>query len=178
MGSQRGVRAGVVLSLLAISALTGCATAEPGVAAYVDGSRITDQQVTDAVKGISGTLSEGQQVSTPAVVNALIHGEISEHLAAQHNIAITDSERNTVLKGSNLEPFVSIPAARPVAYDVADQQIVSAKLGSAAYLAAVAKQQVKLNPRYGVLDPAQQLIVSDESGSLAKPGTPTPEPPQ
>jgi hypothetical protein len=68
-----------------------------------------------------------------------------------------------------------VPAGRPVAYDVADQQIVSGKLGSQAYLAAVAQQSVTLNPRFGVLDPAQKTIINDKSASLARPvATPTP----
>lgn len=179
MSAQHGVRAGAVAATVAaLIGLAGCSGAEPGVAAYVDGTKITDTQVSAAVAGISATLAEGQQVSTPAVINAMIHGAIAEQLAAANNIAISDTERETLLKGSNLESLVTVPDARSVAYDVADQQIVSTKLGAEAYLAAVAQQDVTLNPRYGVLDPAQKLIVTDESGSLAKPGTPTPEIPQ
>jgi hypothetical protein len=53
---------------------------------------------------------------------------------------------------------------------------VAQKVGSQPYLDQVAQQQVTVNPRYGVLDPKQKLIVSDESGSLAKPAPPTPTP--
>ena len=34
------------------------------------------------------------------------------------------------------------------------------------------QQSVTLNPRYGVLDEKQKLIVTDESGSLARPASP------
>lgn len=165
-------------SALTLVALVGCANAEPGVAAYVDGIRITDQQVSGAVEGVSTTVAAGQQVSTAAVLNAMIYGAISERLAATNNIVINDAERATVLRGSAVEGLVNVPAARSVAYDLADQQIVSTKLGSEAFLAAVAEQDVTLNPRYGVLDPRQKLIVGDESGSLAKPVSPTPQIPQ
>lgn len=173
------VRVGVAASVVTLVALAGCANAEPGVAAYVDGTKITDRQVNAAVEGITSTLQEGQQVSTPAVLNAMIHGAIAEHLAEQNSIAITDSQRDVLLKDSNLASLVNVPSARTVAYDVADQQIVSTKLGPDAYLAAVEQQQVTLNPRYGVLDPKQKLIVSDQSGGLANPAiTPTPAIPQ
>ncbi len=173
------VRAGVAASVVTLVALTGCANAEPGVVAYVDGTKITDRQVSAAVEGISSTLQEGQQVSTPAVVNAMIHGAIAEHLAAQNNIVITDGQRDALIKESNLAGLVGVPSARPVAYDIADQQIVSTKLGPEAYLAAAEQQRVTLNPRYGVLDPEQKLIVSDQSGGLADPeSTPTPSVPQ
>ena len=81
-----------------------------------------------------------------------------------------------MLKGSNLEPLLAVPAAKPVAYDVADQEIVAQKIGGDAYLKRVGEQQVTLNPRYGVLDPQQKLIVTDQSGSLAKPVAPAPSP--
>ena len=58
---------------------------------------------------------------------------------------------------------------------VADAQIVTRKLGNR-YLTEIAKINVTLNPRYGVLDQGQKTIVSDESGSLAKPASPSPTP--
>jgi hypothetical protein len=106
----------------------------------------------------------------------MIHGVIAEHLAAQDGLAITDAQRDSVLKGSNLEPLLAVPTAKAVAYDVADQEIVSQKIGADAYLKRAGEQQVRLNPRYGVLDPQQKLIVADQSGSLAKPVAPSPSP--
>jgi hypothetical protein len=175
----KAIRAGVAASVVGLVALAGCANAEPGVAAYVDGTKITDREVTSAVDGITSTLQEGQEVSTPAVLNAMIHGAIAANLAAKNNIVITDSQRDTLLKDSNLAALVKVPSARVVAYDVADQEIVSKQLGADAYLAATEQQQVTLNPRYGVLDPKQKLIVSDQSGGLANPAiTPSPTVPQ
>lgn len=158
--------AGVVAVTLSVA---GCGNAEPSVVAYVGPSRITEQQVDDAVEGVSSILEEGQTVSRAAIVNALIHGAIAEQLAADNNIAITDGERDALIKNSNLAGLLNVPEARPVAYDVADQQIVSDRLGTAAYLAAVGEQQVTLNPRFGVLDPNQKTIIADKSASLAEP---------
>ena len=142
--------------------------------AYVGPTEITQDQLDDAVAGVTSTLQEGQQVSREAVVNAMIHGALAEQIAAANNIAVTDSERDAVLKGSELVGLLDVPAARPIAYDLADQQIVASKLGGEAYLKAVSEHPVTLNPRYGVLDPAQKLILTDQSGSLAKPLPPTP----
>jgi hypothetical protein len=161
----------VLVSLLA----AGCAQADPSVVADVGTSEITQQQVDDAVEGVSTILQEGQTVSRAAIVNALIHGEIAEKVAAANKITITDGERDALIKNSNLAGLLNVPKARPVAYDVADQQIVSDKVGSAAYLTAVGEQQVTLNPRFGVLDPNQKTIIADKSASLAEPA-PTPSP--
>jgi hypothetical protein len=155
----------VVLTLFA----TGCAKADPSVVAYVGTSTITQQQVDDAVEGVSTILQEGQAVSRAAIVNAMIHGLIAEQVAAANKITITDSQRDALIKDSNLAGLLQVPNGRPVAYDLADQQIVSAKVGSEAYLAAISEQQVTLNPRFGVLDPKEKLIIIDKSGSLAEP---------
>jgi hypothetical protein len=172
----RAVRAVVLAGVVLLTLLTaGCARQDPSVVAYVGNSEITQQQVDDAVEGVSSILQEGQSVSRSAIVNAMIHGLIAQDLAAANNIVITDSNRDTLIKNSNLAGLLNVPKGRPIAYDVADQQIVSQKLGSEAYLAAVAKQPVTLNPRFGVLDPNQKTIITDKSAALAKP-MPSPSP--
>jgi hypothetical protein len=132
-------------------------------------SKITQQQLDDAVEGVSSILQEGERVSSAAVVNAMIHGLIAEKVATANKITITDGERDALIKNSNLAGLLKVPQGRPVAYDLADQQIVSGKIGSEAYLAAVSEQQVTLNPRFGVLDPQQKTIITDQSASLAEP---------
>jgi hypothetical protein len=167
---RRGGRAVALAGVVVITLFAaGCAKADPSVVAYVGSSRITQQQVDDAVEGVSSILQEGQAVSRAAVVNSLIHGLIAEQVATANKITITDSERDALIKTSNLAGLLRVPKGRPVAYDLADQQIVSGKVGSEAYLAAVSDAQVTLNPRFGVLDPKEKLIITDKSASLAEP---------
>ena len=126
--------------------------------------------------GVSETVEEGQQVSPQAVLNAMVHGAIAEQVAAENDIVLTDAERDALLVGSNLEPLLPVPAAKQIAYDVIDQQLVAQRVGAQAYLDLVSRQRVTVNPRYGVLDEEQKLIVADRSGSLAKPSSPSPTP--
>ena len=158
-----------VLAATALLALAGCANAEPGVVAYVGDARITQGQLDRAVAGVSSTLQEGQQVSRDAVANALIHGALAEQIAADRNISVTDAEREALIKNSELAGLLAVPDAKPIAFDVADQQIVAQKVGPEIYLTEVGERPVTLNPRFGVLDPAQKLILPDRTGSLAKP---------
>jgi hypothetical protein len=152
------LRASALAGVLAFTLFAGgCANAEPSVVAYVGTSRITQQQLDDAVEGVSSIVQEGQTVSNAAVINALIHGLIAEKVAAANKITITESERDALIKNSNLAGLLEVPQGRPVAYD------------SEAYLAAVSEQQVTLNPRFGVLDPRQKTIITDQSASLAEP---------
>ena len=169
---------GGLLSAAAVLALAGCANAEPSVVAYVGDARITQGQFDRTVAGVTSTLQEGQQVSRDAVVNAMIHGELAEQIALSRNITITDGERDEWLKTTDLAVLLPEPDAKALAYDVADQQIVSEEMGADAYLAAVRERPVTLNPRFGVLDPAQKLITSvEQTGSLSKPAPiPTPNP--
>ena len=174
---QRRLRlAATAVAVVALGATAGCSNASPSVAAYVDGTTISSSQLDAAVAGVGQTVQEGQQVSPQAVLDALVHGVMADHIAAKNGVVVTDAERDAVLKGSNLEPLLPIPAAAAVAYDVADQQIVAQKVGAQPYLQQVAQEKVTLNPRYGVLDEQQKLIITDQSGSLAKPASPSPTP--
>jgi len=177
MRAWRGLGGGLV-SAAAVLALAGCANAEPSVVAYVGEDRITQEQLDRAVTGVTSTLQQGQRVSRDAVVNVLIHGALAEQIAAERRIRVTDSQRDELLQSTDLVVLLNNPDAREVAYDVADQQLVSEQVGAEEYLAAVRERPVTLNPRFGVLDPAQKLITSaEQTGSLSSPApltTPNP----
>lgn len=171
--TTRSARVTAGLAGLAVSALvtSGCSGAEPGVVAYVGDTRITQSQLDDAFEGVTAALPD-QQIPHTAVADALIQGAIADRIAAMNKIVITDSDRDALLKGSNLAPLIEDPRARVIAYDAVDPELVAQKIGPDAYLAARSKEPVTLNPRFGVLDPDQKTIVSDKSGSLARPVVP------
>ncbi len=161
---------GALTAAAAMVALAGCANAEPGVVAYVGDDRITERQLDQAVTGVESTLADGRQVSRDGVVNVLIQGVLAEQIAAAKRISVTDGERDALLRTSDLAELLDVPEARPLAYDVADQQIVAKKVGAEAYLNAVRATPVTLNPRFGVLNPEDQTITSaEQTGSLSTP---------
>jgi hypothetical protein len=169
-GSRRGRRLLAAGAIVAVLATAGCSRANPSVVAYVgDDGRVTQTDLDAAVSGISQTLEPGQSVAQSAVINAMIHGEIAAQVAAANNITVTDADRDKVLASSNLAPLLNVPAAKQIAYDVADTQIVPTKVGADAYLAAVKKTPVELNPRFGQLDETQKMIIDASSGSLSTP---------
>ena len=135
--------------------------------AYVGPTEITQDQLDDAVAGVTATLQAGQQVSRQAVVNAMIHGALAEQIAAANDIAVTDSERDTVMKGSELVGLLAVPAARPIAYDLADQR--SWPKGRRRGLSG-GDQRASGDPESAVrrARPAQKLILPEQSGSLAQ----------
>ena len=170
LGSAARRRVGAALGALALVATAaGCSGSHPNTVAYVGEERITQQQLDAAVAGVEETLEPGQQVAVSAVTNVLIHGAIAEQIAASRSITVTDAERDAVLRTSNLASLLEVPEAKSVAYDVATQQIVAGKIGAETYLAETGEMRVTLNPRFGVLDPAQKTIVDGQSSSLSRP---------
>lgn len=163
------VRALVAAALAAIVVLlaSGCVGGSPSTVAYVGSDRITQTQLNEALGGVQQTLAEGQQVSSEAVVNVLIAGQVARQIAGQHGITLTDAQRDKLLTGSNLAPLLEVPAAKSVAYDVADQQLVAKAVGSETYIKDMQAITVDLNPRFGVLDPANKTIVQGQSSSLS-----------
>src|SRR3712207_3072683 len=111
--------AAALLGVVVVLAVAGCANAQPGAAAYVADTRITQTELDRAVAGISSTLEEGQQVSREAVVNVMIHGALARQIAADRNIPVTDAERQNLLSTSELANLLAVPDARPIAFDVA-----------------------------------------------------------
>jgi len=162
-------RAALAVAVSAALLAAGCANASPGVVAYVGEDQITQREVETATAAVSSTVQEGQTVSQEAIVNAMIQGELAAQIAVDQRIAITDAQRDAFLKTTNLAPLLFVADAKTIAYDVADQQIVLQKLGESGFLAELEKRDVTLNPRYGVLDPKQKIVVTDQSGSLSRP---------
>lgn len=163
-------RLGAGTAVAAVLAVGACGNAEPGVVAYVGDERITERQLTRAVSGVESTLADGRRVNRDGVVNVLIQGALAEQIAAAKRIAITDGERDALLRTSDLANLLAVPDAEPLAYDVADQQIVAQKVGAQGYLNAVRAMPVTLNPRFGVLNPDDQTITSaEQTGSLSTP---------
>lgn len=167
----RAPRVAVAGALAALAVLTSACglSGSPSTVAYVGGARVTQSQLDSAMTGVQQTLQAGQQVSPTALVNVLIHGALAEEIARSNDIAITDAQRDAVIKGSNLAALLDVPDAKPIAYDLADQQLVSQAVGAQAYLQAVQGIDVELNPRFGVLDPAQKIIADGQSSSLSQP---------
>lgn len=170
----RSVRALLAAALAAAVVLlaSGCAIGgSPSTVAYVGDDRITQQQLDTAVTGVQSTLGQTEQVSPEAVVNVMIHGEIAHLVAAENDVTVTDSQRDELLKESNLVPLLSEPAAKQVAYAIADQQLVAQAVGAEKYLQSLQGIRVELNPRFGVLDPATKTILEGQSSSLSLPAS-------
>lgn len=170
----RSVAAGVLLVALV---LTGCAHS-PSNAAVVNGAEISTSELHSTIQGVATSLgAPPEQIQQSAVLGALIHGQLSDQIAAEHKIVITQGQRDAVIKQlEGADKLAGNPDSRAVAYGLVDQQIVLAKLGQDAYLKAIKEATVTLNPRFGSWDQKTGAI-EGSSGSLSQPAIPTPAKP-
>ena len=134
------------LAVLALVA-SGCSGAEPGVVAYVGDTKITQRQLDEAFDGVTATLPD-QQIPSAAVADALIQGAIADRIAAANKIVITDSDRDALLKGSNLAPLIDDPRAKVVAYDAVDPELVARQ---------ARRRRLRGGPHQGAGDPQSTL---------------------
>ncbi len=170
----RRAAAGVVLAVLA---LTGCAHS-PANAAVVNGAEITGSQLHSAINGVASSLqARPEQIQQTAVLGALIHGRLSDQIAAAHHIVITQGQRDAMIKQlQGADRLAANPDSRPVAYALVDQQLVLSKVGEDVYRKALKDATVTLNPRYGAWN-ASTGAIDGSSGSLSQPATPVPAKP-
>ena len=126
--------------------------------------------VRETILGEDGVLA-AMAKGTTLVDHTTSEPALAEEIARANGISVTDAQRDAVIKGSNLAALLDVPDAKPIAYDLADQQLVSKAVGADAYLKAVQATDVELNPRFGVLDPAQKIIADGQSSSLSLPAS-------
>lgn len=167
--ARRGAAAAVAVLIVGVAG--GCSQASPAVVAYVDGTEITQTQLDQAVSSVEGTLEAGQTVAKPAVVNALIHGQLATEVARRQGFTFTEVDRAAALEANGLTALLAQEDGREFANAVADQAILLSVMGSEAYVQAIAGADVTVNPRFGQLDPQTHQILEGSSGSLIKPAT-------
>lgn len=150
--------AGLVAALAAVVATAGCAGAAPDVAAYVGPSTISDsrlQEVTVAADAIFST--QGARANKSGLLSQLVVGEITDQLAEQRGIRISEGERNALLSNSPLASLVGDDRASELANAWADSELVRMRVGDQVFVQSLLAAEVRLNPRYGTWQPDAYL---------------------
>ncbi|HEY9290704.1 MAG TPA: hypothetical protein VIP98_05435 [Microlunatus sp.] len=156
--SRRKVGALVGAAVAGAIVLGGCAQS-PADVAVVDGTSITRDQLNAAEAGAK----QVSQLSRDQVLSVLIQGQVALDTAQKRGLTITDADRDAELNPAVLR----VPDAHDLAYDLADVQIISQKLGEDAFRKELQNAEVTVNPRYGSWDPKQSLTVIPGTGSLS-----------
>ncbi|QDP97944.1 hypothetical protein FOE78_20380 [Microlunatus elymi] len=138
--------------------LGGCAQS-PADVAVVDGTSITRDQLNTAEAGAQ----QVSDLSRDQVLSVLIQGQVALDTAAKRGITITDADRDAQLNPAVLQ----IADAHELAYDLADVQLITKKIGEDEFKKELEQADVTVNPRYGSWDPKQSLTVIPGTGSLS-----------
>jgi preprotein translocase subunit SecF len=149
-----------VAGVLSGAAVLGGCAQSGNVVATVGGTRISQSQFNTAVSGAA----QVSQLTPDQVLSVLIQGEVAAQVARQHNITITDADRDKQLNPAVLQ----IPDAHDLAYDLADVQIVSGAVGQQTFTKALTSTHIAVNPRFGTWAPKQSFAVVPGSGSLSQ----------
>lgn len=151
----RPIRSALVLAAVA-TVLAGC-SGSPGTAAVVDGERLTDAEVAQAVEEYASVT--GQEALPGAVVYTLVDGFILNDIASSYGLAYSDDEvveyftqlaesSGGELPEGGLSPtFVELGRTLLVNSSVStdpDAQAIATD-----FVAAREEADIEVNPRYG-----------------------------
>lgn len=157
----------------------GACSAQPGVAARVGGTAISETEVTSAVQQYDAAF--GQSVERSQMISGLIQSEFLEKMAKNNGITITDTQVDDALKSLKSQGSITeIPAPLSEGlYALFRGELASSQLSSSGrqtadlskeYSALIAGTTVELNPRYGTFD-ATKGITSALVGDVVNDST-------
>ena len=181
------LRAALTALALAVTVLlTGCSQGAPASAAIVNGVVIhesTVNELTDALTPIA--VVDGQPVPRDSVrsqvLNALVLGEVSRHVASQQKLSLGSPDFGTLAANPNNAPLIATEAGRRYITDaygwaalrnqLTTQDVLGNITDSSLLEAALATESVELNPRYGtwyIATAAGRSAPSSTTGSLSE----------
>ena len=147
--------------------LVGCAAGTPSTAAVVNGTSVTESEVTRWANGCAPAFQSTAAAVRPSMVNAALQGALADTIAASKNITITDADR---VRGAgsmqDADLLMKDPDCADAVLAVSSLIFVADKLGTEAFTQAIAEAQVEVNPRYGTWS-AASVGLSGASGSLS-----------
>lgn len=159
---SRGIAAAALLTALALG---GC-SANPGAAAVVDGQRITEAELQQAVSDFAAVT--GQQVDPVAMLGTLVVAPVLIEVGAEHGLAASEDEAIALLDRQAEAAGLTAPedGYGSGVISVAQMTLVNQSLAAAPEGAAAAQEiterissaDVEVSPRYGEFDPSGQIV--------------------
>ena len=153
------VRRKQLLSALAVAVAVGVAgcSAQPGTAAVVNGTRITEDQLDDAT--LEYVDLTGQPAEPTVVLNTLIAADVFPAIAAKHGLALSDQQVEQRFEDLAKQQGAKVPEGgfSPAFIELghylfaaaAAQSSPEAQAVSQDFSTAMAEAKIEVNPRYG-----------------------------
>jgi len=169
-GRTRTARASLVtvVLLVATMALSGCGTQQPGAAAIVDGTTISEKDL-QTVTGQLNSLAQGEQKLAP--------GDILMNLILMpYVLAEADRAGKAVPDAQARKVIAKVPSPSRQTLDLVRMNMAIASLTPAAktaILTKLGKAEITINPRYGSLDPKKELAIVSKTPNWIKTTAPS-----
>lgn len=168
---QKAVRFIAAGTLAAALALTGCA-ANPSSVAVVDGTMITERQVSEANAVVASVIGADERQTRKKVALDLIMGTAAGKVAERNGVSITDSDRAALIASDQQATQVAQePAGLEWATAAATSILLFQDLGEEKVRNELGSMDIVVNPRYGSWD-SEVLGLTEGTGSLSTLWTP------
>lgn len=161
------------LATAGVLVLTGCASGNPQVAAYVGDQTISQAQVDAVAKVLADSTTDttdsgGGYAAT--VVQIMIQGKVAQAAAAAKGITVSDADRQkTLASNATLQTLAKNPVTADFITDYVDTSLILSKEeGQAAAKDVLAHTTIRVNPRFGVWDATSYGLVDGSTGSLSE----------
>jgi hypothetical protein len=153
--------------VLAAAALAGC-SAQPGTAAVINGTKITEGELDDATLEFGDLTGEPPQPSI--VLNTLLAAEVFPAIAAEHGIALSDEQvaerldEQAALQGAEIpadgysSAFIDLGHYLFSATEAQSHPDATAIFEE--FTAAMADADIEVNPRYGQVQDNGEIVPS------------------
>lgn len=161
---------GVVVGVLA---LTGCTVTNPRVAAYVDGTPVSQAEVDTVSRVLAEATTDPLDTAgsfAPTVLTIIVQSRLAAMAAEEKGITVTDAQRQTVIAQNEVYgTLLRNPDTAGFMTGFADASVIlSDQSAVPVFQDVVSRTPVRVNPRFGEWDKAQAALAAGSSGSLSE----------
>lgn len=165
--TSRGSLVTVILFVAAL-ALSACGTQQPGAAAMVDETTISEKEL-QTVAGQLNALAQGEQKLAPSDI-------LMNLILMPYVLAEADRAGKAVPDAQAREVIAKVPNPSRQTLDLVRMNLSIESLTPAAktaILAKLGKAEITVNPRYGTLDPKKELAIVSTTPNWIKASAPS-----
>lgn len=176
MKASRALRGSLVAAVVAgVLAVSGCATADS--AAVVDGERISEQELQEAVAQLN-TAAPGANLDNRTALTLLLRAPFTTPIAAEAGKGLSDSQVVAALRTDDLNPAAIDIVRTSDAFNPQNPAVLTQE-EQVRVLREMEKADISVNPRYGTFDPRSFAVGATSVNWIQSPpatGQPTLQP--
>ncbi len=161
------------VAIVGALALTGCSVTNPQVAAYVDGTPVSQTEVDTVSRVLAESTADPLDTAgsfAPTVLTIIVQSKLAAKTAAEKGITVTEAQRQTVIAQNEVYgTLLGNPATAAFMTGFANASVIlSDQSAVPVFQDVVARTPVRVNPRFGEWNKEQAALAEGSSGSLSE----------